>query len=264
MPIYPFQFFDSQTVRARGVAALAQIRPAPARQPRRVAPGQNVELRAHRDYWGGAPRIDGVEFLIGRATTRDLVYPGDDLDIVWLQTDTARAAYCATPRCAGSCCAVGRADHYLGMNQNLYAPFRDKRVREAFWHRDRPAAMGTAVRRPPERSTANHAGRRGLQPHVRRAPTTRTVPPTLRMQASGRARPARRDALRIPDQPHRGRSIRRSFRQGSDDRRGRRAGAAARNRLGAVGRDRGERQRRQAAPPGKPASASSGAHGPRW
>ena len=28
---------------------------------------------------------------------------------------------------------------YLGMNQNLYAPFKDKRVREAVSLRDRPA-----------------------------------------------------------------------------------------------------------------------------
>jgi oligopeptide transport system substrate-binding protein len=147
MPIYPFQFIDSATVRERGVAALAQMSagtgPFSLVAWRR---GQDVELRAHRDYWGGAPHIDGVQFLIVPSDdTAISMYQAGDLDIVWLQTDTARRVLRDAALHGQMLTGPAAQINYLGMNQNLYAPFRDKRVREAFCIAIDRAAMGTGL-----------------------------------------------------------------------------------------------------------------------
>jgi ABC-type transport system substrate-binding protein len=133
-PMYPFQFFDSGIVAERGAdwhqSVSAGTGPFRFVEWRR---GQAVRLAAFPDYWGGAPAIEGVSFLVVPSDdTAISMYEANELDVVTLQPDTARRVL----RDARMRDQLRRAPvaqvNYLGMNQNLYAPFKDIRVREAF------------------------------------------------------------------------------------------------------------------------------------
>jgi peptide/nickel transport system substrate-binding protein len=91
-----------------------------------------VELEANKTYWGGAPKIDGVSFLIvPNADTALSQYDAGELDFVDVYATAIRRVL-RDDRYAKEIIRVPRAQStYLGMNQNLYAPFKDKRVREA-------------------------------------------------------------------------------------------------------------------------------------
>ena len=94
--------------------------------------GIAVDLAANPGYWGGAPKIDGVQFLI--VPTGDTAlsqYDAGELDFVNLPENSFRRAL-SDPAYASQTIKVPKAQvRYIGMNQNLYAPFKDKRVREA-------------------------------------------------------------------------------------------------------------------------------------
>ncbi|HLJ20444.1 MAG TPA: peptide ABC transporter substrate-binding protein, partial [Stellaceae bacterium] len=94
--------------------------------------GSEVRLKAFPGYWGGAPKIDEVVFLVVPNIETSLsLYETKGLDLVEVPPSGTRAVL-KDPRYDGQTIQVPAAQiNYLGMNQNLYAPFKDKRVREA-------------------------------------------------------------------------------------------------------------------------------------
>ena len=85
-PIYPFQFMDSGIVAELG-AGLDDRRPRPAPAPTNSAQWQPRRRRSisrrNKEYWGGAPKIDGVSFMIvPNADTALSQYDAGELDFV--------------------------------------------------------------------------------------------------------------------------------------------------------------------------------------
>ncbi len=132
-PIYPFMFMDSGIVAEHGAdwmnKASAGTGPYKFRQWRR---GVAVELDANPAYWRGAPKIDGVTFLVvPNADTALSQYDAGELDFVDVYAAAIRRVL-RDDRYARELIRTPRAQAvYMGMNQNLYAPFKDRRVREA-------------------------------------------------------------------------------------------------------------------------------------
>jgi peptide/nickel transport system substrate-binding protein len=132
-PIYPFYFMDAAIPAEHGAdwwnKVSAGTGPFKFVHWRR---GVEIKLDAHKDYWGGAPKIDGVQFLIVPSGDTVLsMYDAGALDFSFLPELAMRRAL-RDPRYAKELISVPRAQsRYMGMNQNLYAPFKDKRVREA-------------------------------------------------------------------------------------------------------------------------------------
>jgi oligopeptide transport system substrate-binding protein len=132
-PIYEFFFMDSGIVAELGAdwmtKADAGTGPYTFKQWKR---GVEVDLGSNPNYWGGAPKIDGVQFLIiPTGDTALSQYDAGELDLVNLPENTFRRAL-ANPGYQSQLIQVPKAQvRYMGMNPNLYAPFKDKRVREA-------------------------------------------------------------------------------------------------------------------------------------
>lgn len=132
-PVYPFFFMDSGIVAEAGPDWMTKVSagtgPFKFRQWKR---GVAVELAANPAYWRGAPKVEGVSFLIvPNADTALSQYDAGELDAVdvyaaairrVLRDDRYARELIRTPRVQST---------YLGMNQALYPPFRDIRVREA-------------------------------------------------------------------------------------------------------------------------------------
>jgi ABC-type transport system substrate-binding protein len=133
-PIYPFMFFDREALRERGVAGLAQASagtgPFKLNAWRR---GVEVVLDAHAGYWGGAPRVESVRFMVVPSDDTAInQFVAGDLDLVMLQTEAARRVLRDSTLLPRSIRSPAAQITYLGMNQGAFAPFRDRRVREAF------------------------------------------------------------------------------------------------------------------------------------
>ncbi len=132
-PIYPFFFMDSGIAAEHGddwhTKASAGTGPYKFVEWSR---GQNVKLEAHKDYWGGAPAIDGVNFLIvPSGDTAVSMYEAGELDLVYADPATIRRIL-KDPQFKDDMLTSPAAQiRYLGMNQNLYAPFKDIKVRQA-------------------------------------------------------------------------------------------------------------------------------------
>lgn len=94
--------------------------------------GVSVNLLAFADYWKGAPKIDGVTFyVVPNIETLLSMYEARELDLVTVLPAAARNVR-RDPRFNGQLIEKAAAQvSYLGLNQSLYAPFRDIRVREA-------------------------------------------------------------------------------------------------------------------------------------
>ncbi|QCN99123.1 ABC transporter substrate-binding protein (plasmid) [Azospirillum argentinense] len=133
-PLYPFLFVD------RGMEA--EFGPAWPEQasggtgPFRLASwrhGESVRLEAHAGYWGGAPAVDAVSLAVLPDTNTLLArYDAGQLDVALLPENAVRTVV-RQPRYDGQIAAFARAQvRYLALNQDLYPPFRDRRVREAF------------------------------------------------------------------------------------------------------------------------------------
>jgi len=134
-PVYPFMFFDAAVIDEKGpewfLQASAGTGPFSFVHWKR---GQEVQLAAHKAYWGGAPKIDGVKYLVVPSEeTAASMYEAGELDLLKIEaTDLARRIV-RDAKLKSEALIVPRAQiNFLGMNQNLYAPFKDKRVREAF------------------------------------------------------------------------------------------------------------------------------------
>jgi oligopeptide transport system substrate-binding protein len=152
-PIYPFYLMDAGTVAEHGADWMTKVSagtgPFKFNAWKR---GVEVKIDAHKDYWGGAPTIGGVQFLIVPAADTSLsMYEAGELHFALLADNLARRII-NDPKYKDQVVQAARAQiNYMGMNQNLYAPFKDKRVREAVsLALDRPAMMkglwgGTAL-----------------------------------------------------------------------------------------------------------------------
>ncbi len=132
-PIYPFQFMDSGIVAQHGADWPTKV--SAGTGPFKFVHwkrGQEVRLAAHKDYWGQVPSVDEVSMLIVPSfDTAVSMYEANELDVVDLEVIQARRVL-KDPKFKDEILAVPAAQiRYLGMNQNLYAPFKDKRVREA-------------------------------------------------------------------------------------------------------------------------------------
>jgi oligopeptide transport system substrate-binding protein len=94
--------------------------------------GVRVETEAHAGYWGGAPKLKGIRFLvIPNADTVFNQYDAGELDVADLQ-ESMFDRVMRDPRYKAEMVEGTRAAlWWMGLNQNLYAPFKDKRVREA-------------------------------------------------------------------------------------------------------------------------------------
>jgi oligopeptide transport system substrate-binding protein len=97
-----------------------------------VVPDQMVALAAFPDYYGGAPNLARIERPIIRdSATRLNKYRGGELDLLSLDRQDE-------PMVEKDAELRGHMDripvpiiHYVSLNQNAYAPFRDGRVRRA-------------------------------------------------------------------------------------------------------------------------------------
>jgi oligopeptide transport system substrate-binding protein len=132
-PIYPFMFMDSGIVAEHGADWMTKVSagtgPYKFKQWRR---GVAVDLEASKSFRDGAPKVDGVRFVIvPNADTALSQYDAGELDFVDVYATAIRRVL-RDDRYAKELIRVPRAQStYLGMNQNLYAPFKDARVREA-------------------------------------------------------------------------------------------------------------------------------------
>jgi len=134
-PIYPFMFFDAAVIDEKGpewfLQASAGTGPFAFVHWKR---GQEVQLAAHKAYWGGAPKIDGIKYLVVPSEdTAASMYEAGELDILKVEANDLSRRLLRDAKLKAETITVPRAQiTYLGMNQNLYPPFKDKRVREAF------------------------------------------------------------------------------------------------------------------------------------
>jgi oligopeptide transport system substrate-binding protein len=131
-PIYPVRLFDPEVVK-QGVDWF--LKTSAGTGPYRFVNwqrGVEVALKANPEYWGGAPKIDGVLFkIVPNIETSLSLYDTKELDLVEVPRSAMRRVM-RDPRYEKEMLQVPAAQiTYLGMNQNLYAPFKDKRVREA-------------------------------------------------------------------------------------------------------------------------------------
>ncbi len=96
-------------------------------------PDQEVQQSANKEYWDGAPKLEMVvRPIIKDAATRLNKYRAGELDFLGLERQDL-AAIKADPILEKQVLHVPRsAIYYLSMNQTIYAPFRDLRVRKAF------------------------------------------------------------------------------------------------------------------------------------
>jgi len=132
-PIYPFFFMDSGIVAKQGPDRMTKVSagtgPYKFKEWRR---GVSVNLEANPAYWRGAPKINGVSFLIvPNADTALSQYDAGELDFVDVYASAVRRVL-RDERYAKQLIRVPRAQAvYIGINQGLYPPFKDRRVREA-------------------------------------------------------------------------------------------------------------------------------------
>jgi ABC-type transport system substrate-binding protein len=94
-----------------------------------------VTLEANPDYWAGKPKLNGIErpIVLDSKTARNL-YDSGELDYVTLEKGDYEQDK-DNPALKDQIKQWDRAaTYYLGMNQRAYAPFKDKRVRQAIAH----------------------------------------------------------------------------------------------------------------------------------
>ncbi|WP_051658003.1 ABC transporter substrate-binding protein [Azospirillum argentinense] len=97
--------------------------------------GREVTLSANPDHWGGAPPVTGLRFrLLPDVETALRLFDTGTLDFVSVPESALRRVL-ADPVYRERAVATPRAQvRYLGLNQSLYPPFRDRRVRAAIAH----------------------------------------------------------------------------------------------------------------------------------
>lgn len=132
-PIYPIYIMERRAVEQGGEGWATRV--SAGTGPFAFAEwkrGQAVRLRAHREYWGGAPEIEGVDFLIVPSDeTAISMYEAGELDVAAVKPPATRRVLKDERFRAELLTKPAAQIQYLGMNQALYPPFRDIRVREA-------------------------------------------------------------------------------------------------------------------------------------
>jgi oligopeptide transport system substrate-binding protein len=131
-PIYPVRIFDTDVL---GHGADWFLKESAGTGPFQFVQwkrGSEVRLKAFPGYWDGAPKLDEVVYLVvPNIETALSLYETKELDLVEVPRSATRAVL-HDPRYEGQMLQVPAAQiNYLGMNQTQYAPFKDKRVREA-------------------------------------------------------------------------------------------------------------------------------------
>jgi ABC-type transport system substrate-binding protein len=96
-------------------------------------PDQEVKLVANPAYYEGAPKLSGIDRpIVVDSNTRHSMYLNGQIDIVDEQRGDLDADM-KDPDLQSQMKAWPRAaTYYIALNQKMYAPFRDARVRQAF------------------------------------------------------------------------------------------------------------------------------------
>jgi len=132
-PMYPLRVVDRQVVKDHGPdwaqKASAGTGPFTFVHWKR---GVEVQVAAFPGYWRGGPQIDGVVFtVVPQIDTAISMYEAGELDLVDVPRVAIRRVL-QDARFANQLIQVPAAQvQYLGLNQNLYPPFKDRRLREA-------------------------------------------------------------------------------------------------------------------------------------
>ena len=134
-PNIPIQFLDAAFVAEHGAEWPAKGSAGTGPFQHGANPwtrGVKIETTAFPAYWGGAPKIAGIRYLVvPNPDTLFNQYDAGELDVVDLQ-ETMFDRVMRDPRYKADLVQGPRAAvWWMGMNQNHYAPFKDKRVREA-------------------------------------------------------------------------------------------------------------------------------------
>lgn len=95
-------------------------------------PNQLVVLEANKDYHGGAPKIQTIErWVVGDAVTRLNKFKNGELDLIQLERQDI-AGLQSDAKFKDQLQLFDRPSiYYVGLNQLMYGPFKDKRVRQA-------------------------------------------------------------------------------------------------------------------------------------
>jgi peptide/nickel transport system substrate-binding protein len=132
-PIYPIYIMERRAVEQGGAGWATRL--SAGTGPFSFAEwkrGQVVRLLAHREYWGGAPAIEGVDFVIVPSDETTIsMYEAGELDVAAVKPPATRRALHDERFREELVTKPAAQIQYLGMNQALYPPFRDIRVREA-------------------------------------------------------------------------------------------------------------------------------------
>lgn len=132
-PIYPIYIMDSGIVAEHGPDWM--FKASGGTGPFRFGEwkrGVEVTVTANPDYWAGPPKLSGIRFLIVPAPDTALtMYEAGDLDFLDVQEANLRRVL-RDERYANQVQKVPRAQsRFLGLNGDVYAPFKDARVRHA-------------------------------------------------------------------------------------------------------------------------------------
>ena len=94
--------------------------------------GVDVTLKANPDYWDGAPKIDAVRFVIvPHPETALAQYEAGELDVLDVEQANLRTVL-RDPKFKDELQIQPRTQsRYMGMNGEVYEPFKDVRVRKA-------------------------------------------------------------------------------------------------------------------------------------
>jgi oligopeptide transport system substrate-binding protein len=131
-PIYPVRIFDTDVLSHGPDWFLKESAGTGPFQFAQWKRGSEVRLKSFAAYWDGAPKVDEVVFVIVPNIETSLsLYDTKELDLVEVPRSAMRAVL-RDARYQDQMLQVPAAQiTYLGMNQTQYAPFKDKRVREA-------------------------------------------------------------------------------------------------------------------------------------
>ncbi len=97
------------------------------------APDQKITLVANKDYYLGAPLIDGVERpIVKDASTRINLFRGGNLDFLSLERQDVEGVEKDPTLKSQEQFSPRAAIYYMGLNEVAYPPFANKKVRQAF------------------------------------------------------------------------------------------------------------------------------------
>lgn len=96
-------------------------------------PEQLVRMESFKEYWGGAPKLAGVErMVLGDAMTRLNKFKNGEIEMVQLERQDLKGVQ-EDPKLKDQVKFMQRAAiWYIGMNGEAYAPFKNRDVRRAF------------------------------------------------------------------------------------------------------------------------------------